>query len=121
MNLKGFLSPVSLVSILVGGIVYGQGSYASPLRDRVCSFYRGETVIERKTCKVDYFNSGSIKIYTNNGTLNFDLLSVRGKVHSLKFKGSIWAHTSNPEKLVCMTACGTEGNKLPWYKLVWSQ
>ena len=117
MNSKGLLSTVPLVSILLGGIAFSQGSYASPLRDRVCSLYKGDVAVERKTCKIDYFNSGLIRVYTNNVTLDFELDSETTPTMR-KFAGSYWRLSPQSNSV---RAVGADAPSIPWNHLLCSE
>ena len=57
--------------------------------NRICSFYEYPRVRERKTCVVDFWNSGNIQITTNNGTLNFMLENSLNGTYTLN--GEVWS------------------------------
>jgi hypothetical protein len=73
--------------LLFVGFPLGAWVGAMPL-NRICTFYEYPRVRERKTCVVDFWNSGNVQITTNNGTLNFMLRDSRNDTYTLN--GKVW-------------------------------
>lgn len=54
----------------------------------LCVFWQKERLVQKKTCMLDYYNSGLIQIITNNGTLNFKLHDSR--INQYNLNGQIY-------------------------------
>lgn len=117
MNYKFIAGQILLSSSVLIGVFLPTDTAAKPLHDRVCSFYKNDVAVERKTCKVDYFNGGMIMVVTNNGTLNFEFESgPRPSIY--RFAKSNWLRKVNTNTVDLI---GSEEPSVNWDSLTWSE